>query len=910
LSLQTHKVTVHIDGKPIEADPGRSLLRTCLSLGFDIPYFCWHPALESVGACRQCAVKLFRDEADTRGKIVMSCMTAVTDNMRISIDDPEVRKFRAANIEWLMLNHPHDCPVCDEGGECHLQDMTVMTGHVYRRTRFRKRTYRNQYLGPFINHEMNRCIQCYRCVRFYRDYAGWRDFNVFGSRDHVYFGRREEGVLESPFSGNLVEVCPTGVFTDKTFKKNYTRPWDIASAPSVCVHCGLGCNTLPGERYGQLRRVRTRYNGEVNGYFLCDRGRFGYEFVNSPRRLREPLIRDSVTAELAPASIEQALQRLREIVSGSEGIVGIGSPRASLEANFALRTLAGPDFFFAGIPEKEASLIALVAGILTRGPVAAASLAGIASSDAVLVLGEDLANTAPMAALEVLKSSRNASAAIAGEQHIPAWDDRAVRVAAQDRHGPLNVVASMETWLDRFATGAVRRAPDDIARLAFAVAHHIDPALPEVPGFGEDDLAKEIADKLKEAEHPLIISGVSPGNEQLIKGAANTAWALARTGKDARVSFVLPECNSLGLGLMSSRGIEAALDAVEEGRADTMIILENDLFRKAPRERLVRCLEKLKHLVVIDHLFHETALGAEVVLPAATFAEASGTLVSNEGRAQRFFQVFVPEGNIRPSWLWLRDILALTEGLEGVLWQTLDDCMSALARTMPVFSPVPDVAPGADFRILGQRIPRQPARASGRTSMHAHVNIHEQKPPEDHDSPLAFSMEGYGGEPPASLIPRFHFPGWNSVQSMNKFQIEVGGPLRGGDPGVRLIEPGGLSERPDYFTDVPGKFMPGSKFLVIPLFHIFGSEELSSLSSSVEELIPEPYVALNPDDASRLGLDEGEKAELCFSEGVCFLRASLSSGLPAGCVGLPFGLPGLAGVSRDEYIDVRKAADE
>ena len=111
-----------------------------------------------------------------------------------------------------MINHPHDCPVCEEGGECHLQDMTVMTGHVYRRYRFKKRTFRNQYLGPFINHEMNRCIACYRCVRFYRDYAGGRDFDVFAAHDHVYFGRHEDGTLESEFSGNLVEVCPTGVF--------------------------------------------------------------------------------------------------------------------------------------------------------------------------------------------------------------------------------------------------------------------------------------------------------------------------------------------------------------------------------------------------------------------------------------------------------------------------------------------------------------------------------------------------------------------------------------------------------------------------------------------------------------------------------------------------------------------------
>ena len=136
--------------------------------------------------------------------------------------------------------------------------MTLMTGHVYRRTRFRKRTYPNQYLGPFLTHEMNRCIQCYRCVRFYRDYAGGRDLDVFGCHDHVYFGRQKDGVLENEFSGNLVEICPTGVFTDKTFQKRYTRKWDLQTAPSICVHCGVGCNTIPGERYGELRRIRSQ----------------------------------------------------------------------------------------------------------------------------------------------------------------------------------------------------------------------------------------------------------------------------------------------------------------------------------------------------------------------------------------------------------------------------------------------------------------------------------------------------------------------------------------------------------------------------------------------------------------------------------------------------------------------------
>src|ERR671915_560875 len=190
-------------------------------------------AMGSVGACRQCAVKQFKDEHDTGGRIVMACMTAAANGTRIAIEDPEARAFRRSVIEWLMINHPHDCPVCEEGGECHLQDMTLMTGHSYRRYRFRKRTFRNQYLGPFITHEMNRCITCYRCVRFYAEYAGGRDLQALGIHNTVYFGRSEDGVLENEFSGNLAEVCPTGVFDDKTWGEKYTRKWDLSAAPSV-----------------------------------------------------------------------------------------------------------------------------------------------------------------------------------------------------------------------------------------------------------------------------------------------------------------------------------------------------------------------------------------------------------------------------------------------------------------------------------------------------------------------------------------------------------------------------------------------------------------------------------------------------------------------------------------------------
>ena len=288
-------VTVIIDGAEYQAEEGRNMLDVALSLGFDLPFFCWHPVLGSIGACRQCAVRLYWTDREGKEKseLAMACMTEAQEGTSIDIFDADAIRFRAEMIELMMTSHPHDCPVCDEGGECHLQDMTVMTGHSYRRYRGRKRTFENQDLGPFVTHELNRCITCYRCARFYNDYAGGRDFGVFGLRNQVYFGRAESGTLESEFSGNLIEVCPTGVFDDKPFSRRYSRKWDLQSAPSVCPGCGLGCTTYPSARYGELRRVLSRFNRDVNKMFLCDRGRFGFEFVNAPERVR--------AARVAPA---------------------------------------------------------------------------------------------------------------------------------------------------------------------------------------------------------------------------------------------------------------------------------------------------------------------------------------------------------------------------------------------------------------------------------------------------------------------------------------------------------------------------------------------------------------------------------------------------------------------------------
>ncbi len=884
--------TIYVDNTPYEVEEGVNLLHACLSLGFDIPYFCWHPAMHSVGACRMCAVKQFKDEEDTKGKIVMSCMTLAKDGTRISIRDPEVLRFRRAVIEWLMTNHPHDCPVCDEGGECHLQDMTQMVGHVYRRFRFKKRTHRNQYLGPFIRHEMNRCIQCYRCVRFYGAYAGGRDLDVFGWHNQVYFGRHEDGVLANKFSGNLVEVCPTGVFTDKPFSKHFTRKWDLQTAPSICVHCGLGCNTIPGERYGVLRRIRNRFHGDINGYFLCDRGRFGYAFVNDPHRIKRVAVR-TPEERFEPLSKGLALPEISDLFTRSDCLIGIGSPRASLESNFALKRLVGAENFYMGMCHTQSRLISRVISILTEGAVRAASLQGVAESDAVLVLGEDVSNTAPMLELALRRSILRKPSKIAKELHIEPWNDAAVREALQTEKGPLFIAATGTTDLDEVATRLYHSGPDNVARLGFAVAHQLDPNAPAVDDLPDEmrELVEIIANALREAERPLIISGTSSGSDAILESASNVAHALHALNDETQLCFTTAWCNSMGLGLIGGKPLQSAVEAMSGRRASLAIVLENDLCRHLSVAQAEAFFNVANNMLVLDSLPTATTARAHIVLPAATFAEANGTLVNNEGRAQRFFEVFRPELETQASWRWIREIGMAANRSDAVPWETFDDIVADLANSAEIFGPIGTLSPHADFRLAGQKIPRQPHRYSGRTAIHANAGVAESRTPKDKDTPLSFSMEGYDGQPPSSLITHFWAPHWNSVQSVNKFQTQTGGSLRGGDPGQRLIEPRSTGGQ-EYYADIPAPFHPRKgHLLIVPAYHIFGSEELSIRSESIAELAAEPYISVNPVDSESLPINGDGTMEVAFAGISAYLPVRLSRDVPQGLARVPMGLP-------------------
>lgn len=970
---------IHIDGTTVEVDSSDNLLQACLSLGIDVPYFCYHPALGSVGSCRQCAVKQFQNKDDMeagRGRLVMSCMVAPGDDMYISVTDDEAKAFRKSMVELLMTNHPHDCPTCEEGGHCHLQDMTYMSGHSRRRYRFTKRTHHNQDLGPFIAHEMNRCIACYRCVRFYKDYAGGEDLGVYGSNNRVYFGRDKDGQFESEFSGNLTEVCPTGVFTDKTHSDRYNRKWDMQYAPSICHGCSAGCNISPGERYGELRRIENRYNGDVNRYFLCDRGRFGYGYVNRADRPTQALerINDKHVKINIDYALDETIKRIKD-----KKVIGIGSPRASLETNFALKNLVGFDNFSTGLNHQQQALVNKCIEVLSTEGIYNPSMADIEAHDAVLVLGEDITQTSSRVALSVRQAAKNEGLKMAAALQTQPWLAEPVKRIAQDALSPVYVVDVTQTKLEDISKASVVATPEDIVTLGFKVAD-------EIAGLADDltqivapqadtaeretdamqALAQQIAYDLIQADQPLVVSGSSLSSTALIEAAAQITQVLtqkraaikateqqqvdahnakvqaaqAKAANDqpeedqdlsakpnkpetgvnteaqddverepaenlelkevnnryqaqAGIYLTVPDANSMGVCMLGGQSVEELLAT----DFDVVVVAENQLTDAIDANKLTQLLAD-KTVIALDHQLLDWHKDVDIVLPAASFAEADGTLISAEGRAQRFFQVYDnnyyhPMSSIKEGWRWLHAVHSSIEGRD-VDWTQLDDVINALIATHPKLAGIKGAAPDADYRITGLKIARQPRRYSGRTAMRAPISVHEPMQPKDLDTGLTFSMEGYTGkQTPSSMIPFAHAAGWNSPQAWNKYQNKVGGHLKNGDPGVRLFD---MLERlptrqyvaPEALSATTTDMQQGQAKLV-PIYNIYASSMMASRSPIVAEQLPVAAWRIGMDDAKDWNIAAGDYLAIEIDKQQITLPVQIVGYLAEGCIGYPVG---------------------
>lgn len=876
---------ITIDQTLFEVDQQKNLLEVAISLGLDVPYFCWHPALGSVGSCRLCAVQQFADENDTVGRTVMACMTPAKDKSCFSVAHPIAKEFRASVVEWLMTNHPHDCPVCDEGGECHLQDMTVLTGHNYRRYRFPKRTYRNQDLGPFVNHEMNRCITCYRCVRYYRDVAGGTDLSAFKSSNRVYFGRFNEGCLESEFSGNLVEICPTGVFTDKTYHQHYVRKWDLATSPSVCQLCAVGCNISLGERGGVLRRIQNRYHHDINGFFICDRGRFGHDFVNSDRRLLKPTIKKENS--VVEVSHDEAKVLVKELLAESKNVIGIGSSTASLEANWMLKRLVSPDCFFDGLPAYESLAVNQAVNILAERVIEPATLKDLRESDAVLVIGEDLTNTAPITALCIRQ------AAIAFKQNtskekldISPWNDAAVRDYARGDMLPVYSLNSFATSLDDIAHENLRLHPMQMPVMLAALRDMLV-SNQKPTSFTQVEISwlELVKDGLLKAKKPVVIAGTSLGDPTLLTLAKEIAVALDEKNGHTRLSLILPEVNSVGLSLLKPKNLSSL---TSHKMIDVAIVLEQDLSWRLGSKAYQALCQNVKHVVIIDSLKHEMAKSASIALPCQSFLEGSGSVISSEGRLQHFFGATAGDEDIKSSF----HILASLIGPEAeAQFTNIDAVDQELAKDLGIAHESLDKIGGADFRVRGQKIPRQSMEVSGRTAVRAHVNIHEQKPLADPDSPFSYSMEGARKKIPLPLVSSSWTPKWNSLQSSFRTILSAEGQQPDAFGGVRLFAKRDKMPFSSIISLGDKKAFKELPYLfVVPRRAIFASFMQAKFSSSMATRMPEVEAEISVSDAKALGFSSFAPIVLETSHGNFSLLAKTKEDVPPGVLVLPFGL--------------------
>ena len=540
-----------------------------------------------------------------------------------------------------------------------------------------------------------------------------------------------------------------------------------------------------------------------------------------------------------------------------------------MEANHALRTLVGPERFFSGMGNAEAAIAGEIVNVISRGPVA--TLREIEAADAVLVLGEDLTNTAPRMALAVRQAVRNVPLEDVDAMKVPRWNDRGARDVIQRRHGPLYLAGVTRTKLDEIATRTHFAAPGELARIGFAIAHELDAAAPMTESLadGEMDFVRQVAGDLRQAKHPLVIAGGSLGELGIVRAAANVAKALGR--EEPTLVLVVPEANTLGLALLGGKPLAQAAGA------ETVLVLENDLFRRLSRDDAATVLGGAKHVIALDAIETPTSRASHAVLPAGSFAESDGTFINYEGRAQRFFQVIAPAGAVRESWRWLRDLMLAAGHLPDDAWAGLDEVLADFCVEHPAFAGVREAAPSA----AAGKWPRASRRFSGRTSLLANLSVHEPKPPDDPDTPLSFTMEGSGETPPPELLSRYWSPGWNSVQALNQSPSC--------EPGVRVLGSNGESR-----WYVPAVLAPSAVLRAVPLHHIFGSEELSRLAPAIAERCPQAYLAVNEREAAR----RSPGTEVSFTLGMADYRLPLRivPELPDGVAGFPVGFPETAGI--------------
>jgi NADH-quinone oxidoreductase subunit G len=641
------RVTITVDGRPVEAVAGEPLIAAAERAGSYIPRFCWHPRMEAVGMCRMCLVEI---EGPRGRALTTSCTTRVADGMVVHTQSEVVKKAHEGVLEYLLANHPLDCPVCDRGGECPLQDQTMAYGPGESRYVEEKRHYPKPIpLSDLVLLDRERCILCARCTRFAEEIAGdpLIEFVSRGNDTQVLTFPGEP--FSSYFSGNTVQICPVGALTAVPYRFR-ARPWDLESVESTCPHCSVGCRLAVQATENRVVRFLGVDNPSTNQGWLCDKGRFGFEYLASPERLTTPLVRGKGGA-LEPATWDEALARaasgLREIIdgSGADAVAGLGGARSTNEEAYAfgkfLRATVGTNHLDARLGD------ALGARFLTGLPHRA-SFDDLETAGAVLVWGPDLKEELPVLYLRVRRA--------------------ATRLGAR-----LVVVHPRATGLDGVAEHVLRYQPgkgaDMLRRLSNGegeaagarAALESGPLVAIVgrPGLAEDPrLAEAVAAFAEGFPEAKVLPVARRGNVYgaLDMGVAPDLLPGRVPAADPAAWEALEEAWD---GLPGGEGDGAAgiISGLEEGRIRALVLLGADPAADFPEPtRAAAALERADLVVAVDLFLTESSRRADVVFPALAFGEVEGTVTNLEGRVQKVNRLVAGPGQARPAHEILEDL--------------------------------------------------------------------------------------------------------------------------------------------------------------------------------------------------------------------------------------------------------------
>ena len=695
-------IAFEIDGRDVQAPEGMMLVDAAKRGDVEIPYFCYEPKLgQPVGACRMCLV-----EIEGMPKLQTSCSTPVKDGMVVNTTSERVKQAQNAVVEFLLVNHPLDCPVCDKGGECPLQDISFGWGAGRSRFIEPKRHFKKPLeLSPLVAIDRERCILCYRCVRFSQEIA--EDYQlVFLERgDHTFVGTHNGHPYVGPFSGNIIELCPVGALTSTAYRFR-ARPWDIEGAGSLCTLCPSQCNVQFTVRDDtKVLRVNARMNEDVDDGWLCDKGRFGYQIINAPERITQPLVRDGGT--LRPVSWERAL---REAVSaldkaGERAAALVGGESTNEEGylmELLMRNTLGSPHIDS---RRNGALDRDQARVLAR-PDLSTPIWEVDHAAAVLVLGTELIEESPIFDLRVRKAARRAGTQV---------------IVANSRPGTL----------DANAAGVVRYAPgaDEAAVSALATAIG-DPSanLSDLAGRAGADTEslREAAATLANADGPVVVlwgERLSHGarGKQAVAAVIQLARRLGLADVEGSGLIEVPEgANGRGLRevgavpnmrpgfaepTLETPGKSAPEIAAAMGdELTTLVLFGADPLRNYPdREAWERALDRATNVIAFaDFVYESVDTQANVVFPAESYAEKEGTVTHPDGRVQRLRQSIKRPGEVRPQRTVLLDIIG------ELLGQRLE-IHSAPMLTAQAFAAVPFYS-GLTLEEIGGRGVRWPER--------------------------------------------------------------------------------------------------------------------------------------------------------------------------------------------------------